>query len=308
MNDMIVETYGLTKTYRSGRLENPVLKGIDLEVERSEIVSIMGASGCGKTTLLNILGGLDRPTNGRVCVDGQNLNKMNDTELTTFRLKKMGFVFQFFNLIPTLTAVENVQLPLLIAGRGHAKINERPLLLLGQVGLSDKAERMPYELSGGEQQRVAIARALVNSPSIVLADEPTGNLDSKTSANLIDLFNVINNESGQTFILVTHDSEVAESADRIVYMKDGGIIDDKRKIGLNRAIETNAKREELKILSVVNDLDALYLSHTISGDVYERLRAEYINRLIEFEIRMNTRLPRRQSVEAIKLHERFKDG
>lgn len=288
MNDSIVETYGLTKTYKSGRLENQVLRGIELEVERGEIVSIMGPSGCGKTTLLNLFGGLDRPTRGRVLVDGRNLNKMNDAKLTRFRLEKIGFVFQFFNLIPTLTAVENVRLPLHVAGRSCEEIRERPLHLLEQVGLLDKAERMPYELSGGEQQRVAIARALANEPSIVLADEPTGNLDSKTSAKLIDLFNVINKESDQTFILVTHDSEVAESADRIIYMRDGRIVDDNRRETIYQTKEEDMMWERMKIISVLDELDELYISCGISKDIYERLKEEYVSRLIEIEITMNT--------------------
>lgn len=288
MNNMIVETYGLTKTYRSGRLENPVLKGIDLEVERGEIVSIMGPSGCGKTTLLNILGGLDSSTSGKVFVEGRSLTEMNDAELTRFRLENLGFVFQFFNLIPTLTTIENVQLPLIVAGRTREDIRERPLHLLEQVELSDKADRMPYELSGGERQRVAVARALVNEPAIVLADEPTGNLDSKTSAKLIDLFNMINDESNQTFIIVTHDSEVAESADRIIYMRDGRIIDDKRRETPHRAIENNRIQERMKILRVLDELDELYVSSELSKDVYNKLRTEYIHRLIEIEITKNT--------------------
>ena len=285
MNDTIVKTYGLVKTYRSGRIETPALGGVDLDVKRGEIISIMGPSGCGKTTLLNILGGLDVPTRGKVFVDGKNLNKMNEAELTRFRLEKVGFVFQFFNLIPTLTTTENVRLPLIVAGRTGKKIRERPMQLLKQVGLPDKADRMPYELSGGEQQRVAIARALANEPSIVLADEPTGNLDSKTSANLIDLFNMINDENGQTFILVTHDSEVAEIADRIIYMRDGRIINYKRKETKHSVIKNEVSREKRRIFNILEELDELYIHSHISKEIYNRLRSEYINKLIDIEVK-----------------------
>jgi putative ABC transport system ATP-binding protein len=283
MNSLI-ESYGLTKTYKSGKLENPVLQDINLEIRRSEIISIMGPSGCGKTTLLNLLGGLDRPTSGSIFLNGRSLTEMSDSELTRFRLRNIGIVFQFFNLIPTLTAVENVRLPLLVSGHGHIEERARPLKLLDQVGLLDKANRMPYELSGGEQQRVAVARALANEPTIVLADEPTGNLDSKTSAELIDLINIINKENGQTFVIVTHDTEVAEVADRIIYMKDGRIVDNKRIEEPHCAIETFAEHDRLKIQRVLDDLDELYISNIISRGIYERLRAEYINRLIEIEL------------------------
>lgn len=209
---------------------------------------------------------------------------MCDVELTSFRLKSIGFVFQFFNLIPTLNTVENVTLPLVVAGRTRQEIRERPLHLLEQVGLLNKANRMPFELSGGEQQRVAVARALANYPSIVLADEPTGNLDSKNSAKLIDLFNMINEENGQTFILATHDHEVARSADRIVYMKDCRIINDNRRKPRHRIIKNDVTRERLNVLRV---LDELYASNWIRREAYERLRPEYMRRLIEIEITMN---------------------
>lgn len=287
MNNLIVETRGLTKTYRSGSLDVPVLKGINLEVERGEIISIMGPSGCGKTTLMNLLGGLDHPTNGTVCVDGKYLSSMSDDELTKFRLRKIGFVFQFYNLIPTLTAAENVQFPLILAGGDREEVLERSSYLLDHVGLSDKLGRMPYELSGGERQRVAVARALANNPSIVLADEPTGNLDSKTAANLIDLFNVINDENGQTFVLVTHDSEVAESADRIIYMKDGLIVDEMRKVTRHQTMEIEDSRGKIQILKTLDELDSLYLYNQINEELYRRLKDEYISHFCEIEINMN---------------------
>jgi len=284
MNNILVETHGLTRTYRSGSVENTVLKDVDLEGERGEILSIMGPSGCGKTTLLNLIGGLDHPTRGDVRINGKSLGDMRDVELTKFRLREIGFVFQFFNLIPTLTAAENVQLPLILAGGDREDVLERSSHLLGQVGLSDKLRRMPYELSGGERQRVAVARALANNPSIVLADEPTGNLDSKTAANLIDLFNVINDESGQTFILVTHDSEVAESADRIIYIKDGIIVDEMRKEIKPRMIENEYLIEKAQILKTLDELDELYVTNLIQRNLHYRLRHEYIKRLSEIEI------------------------
>jgi len=284
LNNLIVETQGLTKTYRSGSLDVPVLKGINLEVERGEIISIMGPSGCGKTTLMNLLGGLDHPTNGTVCVNGKYLSSMNDDELTKFRLRKIGFVFQFYNLIPTLTAAENVQFPLILAGGDREEVLERSSYLLDHVGLSDKLGRMPYELSGGERQRVAVARALANNPSIVLADEPTGNLDSKTAANLIDLFNVINDENGQTFVLVTHDSEVAESADRIIYMRDGIIVDEMRKKTKPPIIENEYTRKKAQVLKTLDELDELYVTSQIERELYNRLKSEYVRHLSRIEI------------------------
>ena len=287
MNNILVETHGLTRTYRSGSVENTVLKDIDLEVERGEILSIMGPSGCGKTTLLNLIGGLDHPTSGDVCINGKRLGCMSDAELTKFRLREIGFVFQFFNLIPTLTAAENVQLPLILAGGDREEVLERSSHLLGQVGLSDKLGRMPYELSGGERQRVAVARALANNPSIVLADEPTGNLDSKTAAKLIDLFNVINDESGQTFVLVTHDSEVAESADRIIYMRDGIIVDEMRKEIKPQMIENEYLREKSQIIKTLDELDELYVTNLIQRNLHYNLRSVYIRRLSDIEINVN---------------------
>lgn len=283
MNELI-EIHGLNKTYKSGKLENQVLRDINLEISRGEVVSIMGPSGCGKTTLLNLLGGLDRPTSGSIFLNGKSLNDMNESELTRFRLRNIGIVFQFFNLIPILTAVENVRLPLLVSGHDPHKTRERPLQLLDQFGLLDKADRMPYELSGGEQQRVAVARALANEPSIIIADEPTGNLDSKTSADLVDLFNMINDESEQTFIIVTHDSEVAESADKIIYMRDGKIVGEESRKTRDKTVDYYKKVEKEKITYLLNELDNLYISHMISRELYEKWRSQYLEQLIEMAI------------------------
>jgi putative ABC transport system ATP-binding protein len=224
MSKGIVETRKLVKLYAFGKVRSDVLRGVDLQVTSGEIVSIMGPSGCGKTTLLNLISGLDKATNGEIIVDGHYVTSMSDSELTRFRLIKMGIIFQSYNLIPTLTSLENVELPMSIAGASHYERRERAESLLEEVGLSQKFNHMPHELSGGEQQRVAIARALANSPAIVLADEPTGNLDSKTSKEVVSLMRRLNEEERQTFIIVTHDQQVAEAADRIVQMKDGVII------------------------------------------------------------------------------------
>jgi putative ABC transport system ATP-binding protein len=227
---------------------------------------------------------LDHPTSGSIFINGRSLTEMSDSELTRFRLRNIGIVFQFFNLIPTLTAVENVRLPLLVSGHDHIEARERPLQLLDQVGLLDKANSMPYELSGGEQQRVAVARALANEPTIVLADEPTGNLDSKTSAELIELINIINKENGQTFVIVTHDTEVAESADRIIYMKDGRIASEEPSKSQEIANHYGAKREKEKIIHSLDELDDLHVSNLIDRQLYEKLRSQYLIQLIEIEI------------------------
>jgi len=276
MSDVVVETRRLTKTYVRGKVETPALRGVDLKVFKGEIVSIMGPSGCGKTTLLNLLGGLDKPTSGEVYIDGKEITGMKDSELTRFRLENIGFVFQFFNLIPTLTAFENVELPMLIAKKPRRERKERVSFLLRSVGLEHKARSMPYELSGGEQQRVAIARALANNPSVVLADEPTGNLDSRNSLILMDLINRLNEDEGQTFIIVTHDQKVAEMTDRTLRMIDGKIIPE------NKQHQLRSRKSEID--SLLNELDKLYVQRRIDERKYRNIRSEYIKSLVEIEI------------------------
>ena len=226
MEEPIIQVTGVHKTYDTGKVTVHALRGIDLSIQRGEMVSVMGPSGCGKTTLLNTLSGIDDITDGEVIIDGASIHSMSDRKRTRYRAENMGFVFQSYNLLPVLSAVENVELPLLVVGvkSGHAR--QRAQEVLDLVGLADQAHQRPAELSGGQQQRVAIARALVNDPAIVWADEPTGNLDSETSAEVMDVLCQLNKEKGQTFVLVTHDSAVGARADRIVLMRDGLIESD----------------------------------------------------------------------------------
>jgi putative ABC transport system ATP-binding protein len=223
MSKTIVRTINLSKVYRRGKVDVPALNDVNLQVLAGEIVGIMGPSGSGKTTLLNLIGGLDKPTRGKIFVDGVDITVLGEKELADYRLRKVGFVFQFYNLIPTLTALENVEVPLALLGVPKAERRERALNLLKTVGLEARADHKPDELSGGEQQRVAIARALVNNPSIVLADEPTGDLDSKSALSLMNLVKDLNKRNGQTFIIVTHDPIVAERCTKIYTIRDGRI-------------------------------------------------------------------------------------
>jgi len=224
VSEFVVETEDLTMTYKIKDHEVIALNRVNLKIERGDFIAIMGPSGSGKTTLINIIGGLDRPTNGKIILDGNDLNEMNETALTQLRCRKIGFVFQSYNLIPILTALENVELPTVAAKLSGEEGRSRALNILSQVGLGDRLNHRPLELSGGEQQRVAVARALVNSPSIVLADEPTGNLDSETGLQLINLIRKLNRESGVTFIICTHDQMVAQHANRIIRIKDGSLV------------------------------------------------------------------------------------
>ena len=221
---MIISAQQIRKTYRSGQLRVEALRGINMGVSEGEMVAIMGPSGCGKTTLLNCLAGLDTIDAGNIYIAGDNLRELSDNERTAFRARHMGFIFQDFNLLPMLSAVENVELPMLVAGVSSRKARKRALEMLERVGLSDRVRHRPAELSGGQRQRVTIARALANNPSIVWADEPTGNLDSATAQEIIDLLCQFNRESGQTFVLVTHALEVGERANRIIHMHDGNIV------------------------------------------------------------------------------------
>jgi ABC-type lipoprotein export system ATPase subunit len=225
-NGFIIQASDVHKIYNSSQVKVHALRGVDLSIRRGEMVAIMGPSGCGKTTLLNTLSGLDDVTQGEVVVDGAPLHQMSDKKRTRYRAERMGFVFQFFNLLPVLSAVENVELPLLVAGVKLGEARRRALEALALVGLADQAHRRPAAMSGGQQQRVTIARALVNGPAIVWADEPTGNLDSETAGAVMDLLCQLNERESQTFVLVTHDPAVARRADRIVRMRDGVIESD----------------------------------------------------------------------------------
>jgi len=217
----LLEAHDIKKAYRMGKLLVPALRGVSFEAKEGEFLTIFGPSGSGKSTLLHLIGGLDRPDEGEIIIDGFNILEMSGDKLAELRLTKIGFVFQFFNLLPRLTALRNVELPLTIAGVPEKEAMERAKEMLTLVGLETRMNHKPTELSGGEQQRVAIARALINNPKIVLADEPTGNLDTKTGWEIVQLMKKLNEEKGQTFIVVTHDPHIAETADRIIHIKDG---------------------------------------------------------------------------------------
>ena len=217
----ILQVQNIKKSYQMGKVIVPALRGISFDVEESEFLAVLGPSGSGKSTLLHIIGCLDRPDEGEILFEGINILSLTDDELAELRLKKIGFVFQFFNLLPRLTALENVKIPLTLAGISDKEADERARNLLELVGLGKRLNHKPSELSGGEQQRVAIARALINNPKLVLADEPTGNLDTKSGWEIVSLMRKLNEELGQTFIVVTHDPQIAEAADRIIYLKDG---------------------------------------------------------------------------------------
>ena len=223
MTDLLIEARSLTRRYRLGEVLIEALRGVDLGVARGEMVALMGPSGCGKTTLLNCLAGLDAPDGGTVRIEGALLSAMKDGERTAYRARHMGFVFQAYNLLPVLSAVENVELPLLVSGVGPREARQRAFAALADVGLADRARHAPAQLSGGQQQRVAVARALVTRPSIVWADEPTGNLDSAAADEVMDLLGALHQVGGQTVVLVTHSRVIAERADRIVHMRDGRV-------------------------------------------------------------------------------------
>ena len=231
--EFMIEATGVQKVYAAGGLRVRALRGVDLGVGPGEMVAIMGPSGCGKTTLLNVLSGLDDLSDGDVYVDGESIKGMSDRRRTRFRAERMGFIFQSYNLIPVLSAIENIELPLLVAGKKPKKAREWAQDAIEMVGLADQARKRPAEMSGGQQQRITVARSLVNNPAIVWADEPTGALDSETSKGIMDLLVRMNETQQQTFVLVTHDPAVAARAHRTIRMRDGRITSD----------ETNGKGE-----------------------------------------------------------------
>ena len=224
--ELMIEATGVQKVYDAGGLRVRALRGVDLGVRRGEMVAIMGPSGSGKTTLLNVLSGLDDLSDGEVYVDGESIRGMSDRKRTRFRAEKMGFIFQSYNLIPVLSAIENVELPLLVAGHRPKKARQWAQDAMEMVGLADQAKKRPAEMSGGQQQRITVARSLVNNPAIVWADEPTGALDSETSRGIMDLLVRLNESEQQTFVLVTHDAAVAARAHRTIRMRDGRITSD----------------------------------------------------------------------------------
>ena len=231
MNQAVIDIQGITKTYVNGKLSVPVLHGIDLQVNKGEFVSIMGPSGSGKSTFMNILGCLDRPTTGSYRLNGDEVATLSDDELAFVRNKQIGFVFQSFNLLTKLTALENVALPMIYAGMDKKSRNERAAALLSSVGIGDRMDHLPSELSGGQRQRVAIARALANNPAIIMADEPTGNLDSKSTIDVMNIFRGLYDE-GRTIILVTHEPEIATYASRNVVLRDGLIVEDSQNLNM----------------------------------------------------------------------------
>ncbi len=231
MNQAVIDIQGITKTYVNGKLSVPVLHGIDLQVNKGEFVSIMGPSGSGKSTFMNILGCLDRPTTGSYRLNGDEVATLSDDELAFVRNKQIGFVFQSFNLLTKLTALENVALPMIYAGMDKKSRNERAAALLSSVGLGERMDHLPSELSGGQRQRVAIARALANNPAIIMADEPTGNLDSKSTIDVMNIFRGLYDE-GRNIILVTHEPEIATYASRNVVLRDGLIVEDSQNLNM----------------------------------------------------------------------------
>ena len=241
--EWIVEVVNAKRIFRIGDLEVRALNGVDMKIKEGEFMSIMGPSGSGKSTLLNLIGALDKPTEGKVLIRDTDISKLNDDELAELRNREIGFVFQFFNLIPRMTALKNVELPMSFAGVSSTQRKKRAAELLEMVGLGDRLDHKPTEMSGGEQQRVAIARALVNDPAIVLCDEITGNVDTKTGVEIMNILKRLNDEERKSFIIVTHDPSIANSTHRIMYMQDGVIIKDQNITHIKNGVIT--KKEKL---------------------------------------------------------------
>ena len=225
--ETVIQVENLVKAYQLGKVLIPALRGISFDVAKGEFLVVMGPSGSGKTTLLNLLGAIDKPGSGRIFIDGKDITTLGEGELTKLRRHEIGFIFQFYNLIPSLTAIENVELPMLTAGVSRKDASKRAFQLLETVGLAERVDHLPDELSGGEQQRVAIARALANKPSVILADEPTGDLDTKTGMEVVQILHDTSKKENATVIVVTHDPMISEKADRILSMRDGQIIGEK---------------------------------------------------------------------------------
>ncbi len=252
-NAKLIRLENVHKIYQLGEVQVHALRGVSLQIGRGEFVAVMGASGSGKSTLMNILGCLDRPTRGSYFLDGTDVSQLSKVELARIRNQKIGFVFQQFNLLPRTSALENVELPTIYAGISPAERHSRALAALERVGLADRAHHFPSQLSGGQQQRVAIARALVNRPSILLADEPTGNLDSRTSVEIMDILQHLNEEEGLTVVLVTHEHDIAQYAKRVLEFRDGRIRKD------YQVSDRWVAREVLPTLPVLDELDAVEL-------------------------------------------------
>ena len=223
MAEQIISAQNIFKTYDIGEVHVRALQDLTIDIERGAMVAIMGPSGCGKTTLLNCLSGIDDINSGTIHIENTDLSQLDDNSKTDYRARRMGFIFQFYNLLPVLNAIENIELPLLVSGVRPSDAREQSLKMLDLVGLTDWKTHKPAQLSGGQRQRVTIARALVNNPAIVWADEPTGDLDSQTATEIMDLMKSLNKEQGQTFVIVTHDSGIAKQCNRIIHMRDGQI-------------------------------------------------------------------------------------
>jgi putative ABC transport system ATP-binding protein len=228
ISEAVIQVEKLVKIYRLGKVSIHALRGVSFDVARGEFLVVMGPSGSGKTTLLNLIGAIDKPTSGRILIDGRDITVLGEGELTKLRRHKIGFIFQFYNLIPALTALENVELPMLTAGLSRRDASKRAFQLLEMVGLKERVNHFPDELSGGEQQRVAIARALANKPSVILADEPTGDLDTKTGMEVVRILHDTSKKENAIVIVVTHDPMITERADRILHLRDGSIVGEER--------------------------------------------------------------------------------